>query len=167
MIPSLKMVGFVSLSTSFIFWGVVCSCGSVIALSVIIGLLLRVLYRTILYPEILTPLKKIPTPPGRSLLKGNNTPPSATSQAARLRYWSATVPNDGLIRYYQTGNQERLLVTSPKALSEILVSNAGDFVKPESLRQRLSYVTGNGLLLAEGEEHRVCHFYTLLLTSGH
>ncbi|RFU35065.1 hypothetical protein B7463_g1297, partial [Scytalidium lignicola] len=52
------------------------------------------------------------------------------------------------------GNQERLLVTSPEALKEILVSKTAHFVKPQSVKHRLSRVTGNGLLIVEGEEHK-------------
>ncbi|KAH8809409.1 cytochrome P450 monooxygenase [Xylogone sp. PMI_703] len=127
---------------------------SSILFTIATSLFLRILYTTILYPEFLTPLKKIPTPVDRSFLRGN-TGISKTYQLANFRHWSKTVPNSGLIRYYQPGNHERLLVTSQRALSEILVTNAHQFVKPQSARHRLWYITGNGLLLAEGEEHKV------------
>jgi hypothetical protein len=65
------------------------------------------------------------------------------------------VPNSGLLRVYLRGYQERLLVTSPKALSEILVSQAYSFTKPGSVKKRLSYITGNGLLVSDGENHKV------------
>lgn len=151
MTANVKMQEHLLSLTSLTPSGFVLTLGSVI----IIVLLLRALYTTILYPEIFTPLKKIPTPPGRSLLKGTKGPPSAQGQADTLRYWSTTVPNVGLIRYYGPGNEERLLVTSPKALSEILVANVNTFVKPEITKKRLVQITGNGMLLAEGEEHRV------------
>lgn len=54
------------------------------------------------------------------------------------------------------GNVERVMVIGPKALSEVLVSKVYDFPKSESLRIKLLRFTGNGLLLAEGDEHKVC-----------
>lgn len=53
------------------------------------------------------------------------------------------------------GNVERFLVTGRQALSEVLVSKVYDFPKSESLRIKLLRFTGNGLLLAEGDEHKV------------
>lgn len=51
-------------------------------------------------------------------------------------------------------NQERLLVTSPKALGEVLVTKNYDFQKPPLLRFGLGRIVGNGVLLAEGDEHK-------------
>lgn len=65
------------------------------------------------------------------------------------------MPNDDLLRYYLVGNLERVLCTSPKSLSEILVTKVYDFEKPELVRQSLRRITGDGILLAEGEEHKV------------
>lgn len=73
----------------------------------------------------------------------------------QMREWVKNLPNDGLIRYYIVGNLERVLLTSPKALSEMLVTNVYDFEKPEVVRNSLRRVTGEGILLAEGEEHKV------------
>lgn len=65
-----------------------------------------------------------------------------------------TVPNNGLIRYLGLLNQERILVTSPQALSEVLVTKNYDFVKPGFMRFGLGRILGIGILLAEGDEHR-------------
>ena len=75
-----------------------------------------------------------------------------------MRGWLDTVPNDGLLRYYITGSSERLTVTSLKALSEVLVLRAYDFAKTELVRNSLGRITGIGVLLAEGDEHKV-HIY--------
>ena len=73
----------------------------------------------------------------------------------QMRDWVRNLPNEGLIRYYIVGNLERVMLTSPKALSEMLVTNVYDFEKPEVVRDSLRRVTGEGILLAEGEEHKV------------
>ena len=65
-----------------------------------------------------------------------------------------TVPNQGIIRYYGLLNSERLLITSPKALGEVLVTRNYDFVKPTHLATGLGRLLGVGVLLAEGDEHR-------------
>jgi cytochrome P450 len=55
-------------------------------------------------------------------------------------------------------NMERLLITSPKALGEVLTSKSYNFIKPRQLRAGLGRILGVGILLAEGDEHRVCLF---------
>lgn len=71
------------------------------------------------------------------------------------RRWINEVPNDGLIRYLNVFNEERLLITSPKALAEVLVTKNYDFDKPAMIRDTLARLLGIGVLLAEGEEHKV------------
>ena len=53
-------------------------------------------------------------------------------------------------------NIERLLITSPKALGEVLTTNCYKFVRPKSIRIDLGRILGVGILTAEGDEHRVC-----------
>lgn len=66
-----------------------------------------------------------------------------------------TVPNDGVIRYLGMLNQERLLITSPQALSEVLVTKNYDFKKPRFVKFGLGRILGvEAILLAEGDEHR-------------
>lgn len=64
------------------------------------------------------------------------------------------VPNNRPIRYYISGNLERLLITSPDALSEVLVQRPYDFAKPDFVRKALSVFAGTGLPVAEGEDHK-------------
>lgn len=64
------------------------------------------------------------------------------------------VPNSGLIRYLSIFNSERVIVTSPKALGEVLTTRNYDFAKPFHLRAGLGKILGIGILLAEGDEHK-------------
>ena len=66
-----------------------------------------------------------------------------------------SIPNNGLIRYLGPFNQERLLLTSPKALAEVLVTKNYEFVKPKAIRFSIGRILGIGILLAEGDEHKV------------
>jgi len=69
--------------------------------------------------------------------------------------WINSIPNQGLIRYLGPFNQERIFVTSPKGLAEVLVTKNYEFIKPEHLRYSLGRLLGVGLLLAEGDEHKM------------
>ena len=66
-----------------------------------------------------------------------------------------SVPNDGVIRYLGLFNSERLMITSPKALGEVLVSKNYDFIKPGQIVRGIGRLLGIGVLLAEGEEHKI------------
>jgi hypothetical protein len=65
------------------------------------------------------------------------------------------VPNDGVLHYRWLFNEPRILVTNPKALGEVLVQRSYEFVKPSRLRAGLGRLLGVGILLAEGDEHKV------------
>jgi len=45
------------------------------------------------------------------------------------------------------------MVTTPKALAEVLTTKCYDFEKPEQLRWSLGRILGIGILFAEGDEH--------------
>ncbi|KAE8378088.1 hypothetical protein BDV26DRAFT_292567 [Aspergillus bertholletiae] len=56
---------------------------------------------------------------------------------------------------YVALSNERLLVTSPKGLSELLVHGAYDYTKTNLARLAIQLFTGNGLGFLDGEEHRI------------
>ncbi|KAL3250848.1 hypothetical protein ABHI18_010978 [Aspergillus niger] len=120
-----------------------------------VTIVLRVFYRLALYPVYFTPLKHIPTPPGRAWFTGNNDSFILVNPYERMRRWNQDIPNDGLIRFYLAGNLERMIATNPKVLSELLVQKVYDFEKPKIVRQSLGRITGeHGVLLVEGAEHK-------------
>lgn len=92
---------------------------------------------------------------GRRWLTGNSNSMFLQTPYEQMREWVKNVPNHGLIRYYIVGNMERVMLCSPKALSELLVTKVYDFEKPGLVRTDLQRVTGDGVLVAEGEEHKV------------
>ena len=69
--------------------------------------------------------------------------------------WTATIPNEGLLCYHDLFNVERVVPTSPKALAEVLVTKSQDFTKPNSIRKLLGAILGNGLLISEGDDHKM------------
>ncbi|KAK2798730.1 hypothetical protein FQN50_008768 [Emmonsiellopsis sp. PD_5] len=114
----------------------------------------RVVYRVVLYPIFFTPFKNIPMPPGRGLFTGHFAMLRKEPGGFCSRRWTQEIPNNGLIRYYFFSNFERLLVTTPKIFSEILVSKSYDFEKPMEVRASLEQALGDGILIAEGDVHR-------------
>ncbi|KAJ5755847.1 hypothetical protein N7533_005390 [Penicillium manginii] len=112
-------------------------------------------YQLTLYPAFFTPLKHIQTPRSRNWLRGNTKSIFLETPYQLVKEWAKEMPNQGLIRYYIVMNLERVVLTSPKALSELLVTKNYDFEKPKTVRQSLRRVVGDGVLLTEGDEHKL------------
>ncbi|KAL1601012.1 hypothetical protein SLS59_005680 [Nothophoma quercina] len=65
-----------------------------------------------------------------------------------------TTPNEGIIRTLGFFHTDRLIVTSPAALADVLVNKSYDFEKPPWSRAFLRKFLGDGLLMTEGDEHK-------------
>ncbi|KAJ5387872.1 hypothetical protein N7509_010413 [Penicillium cosmopolitanum] len=115
----------------------------------------KLIYQLTLYPAFFTPIKHIQTPGTRNWLRGNTKSVFLETPHELLKQWVKELPNQGLIRYYIVMNMERVILTSPKALSELLVTKNYDFEKPKTVRQSLRRVVGDGVLLTEGDEHKL------------
>lgn len=76
-------------------------------------------------------------------------------QGQPIRQWINQIPHHGLIRYLDFFNRERVVVVGSKALAEVLVHRAYDFVKPPQFVKGIGNILGVGLFLAEGDEHKV------------
>ncbi|KAF1952980.1 cytochrome P450 [Byssothecium circinans] len=114
----------------------------------------RFCWGTIVYPLFLSPLRGLPQPPGANLLLGHFGRIFKDPSGEPQRDWVDSVPNDGLLYYRWLFNEPRIMVTSPKAIGEVLVQRSYEFVKPHHLRNGLARLLGVGILLAEGDEHR-------------
>ena len=114
----------------------------------------RQLWYVTIYPAFLSPLRHLPTAPDGQFILGHTREVLSADSGMPMRKWSETVPNDGLIKYSMWGS-DRLLLTNPKVLGEVLVTKNYDFVKPYHFRSALGRILGVGLLLAEGDEHKL------------
>ncbi|KAJ2979469.1 hypothetical protein NUW58_g7191 [Xylaria curta] len=108
----------------------------------------------VLWPNFFSPLRSLPEPAGASWWNGHFKRILAEPSGVPMRDWVTTTPNDGILRYRGMGNSERVLVTGPRALSEVLVTKNYQFEKPAILRSGVGRILGIGVLLAEGDEHR-------------
>ncbi|KAK6865635.1 hypothetical protein PG995_002163 [Apiospora arundinis] len=119
------------------------------------GFLLWAVYTVLLYPNYFSPLRHLPSPPGGSFWNGHFNEINQSPTGIPMREWINTVPNNGLIRYGGIFNQERIMPTSPKALADVLVTRNYDFEKPSQIRKSIGRILGIGVLLAEGDQHKM------------
>ncbi|RKF55520.1 Cytochrome P450 monooxygenase FUM15 [Golovinomyces cichoracearum] len=112
------------------------------------------IWKVILYPKFFSPLRHFPSPKGASWWNGHYSAIAANPTGYPMIEWVNTVPNQGIIRYLGIFNSERLLITSPNALKEVLTTKSYDFKKPSRIFRALSRLLGVGLILAEGDEHK-------------
>ncbi|KAK4143272.1 cytochrome P450 [Dichotomopilus funicola] len=112
-------------------------------------------WAVILYPKFFSPLRGLPEPSGNSWFMGQFGKIRASPTGVPMLEWINSVPNDGLIRYLSLFNQEKLFMTSPKALAEVLVTKSYDFVRPGPVRFVLGRILGDSLLIAEGDVHKM------------
>ncbi|KAL1922062.1 uncharacterized protein VTP21DRAFT_10704 [Calcarisporiella thermophila] len=110
-------------------------------------------YSIFIYPFYFSPLRKLPTPPA------DNNPFTghliqALSKESQEQQLEWANEYGGFVRFFYPLNFERVLITDPKALQHILVKRAYEFVKPQRVRTYLGMGIGNGLLVAEGDDHR-------------
>ncbi|GAB7340866.1 hypothetical protein MBLNU457_7225t1 [Dothideomycetes sp. NU457] len=111
-------------------------------------------WRILLWPYFFSPLRHLPQPKGNSIFMGQFYRILKEPSGVPQREWMETIPNDGLIYYRSMFNSERVMVTSPKGLSEALSTKSYDLIKPKQLVQGIGRILGVGVLLAEGDEHK-------------
>lgn len=64
-------------------------------------------------------------------------------------------PNQGLLILGGFIGPDRLLITNASLLAELLVHRPYDFEKPSNSRSFMRHFLGDGLIFAEGDQHRV------------
>lgn len=72
-----------------------------------------------------------------------------------LQKWLEETPNDGLIRSFGFMNQERLLMTKPSPLNQVLQREAHKFVKLPWLAAVQRPAGVSGLVTSKGDLHKV------------
>lgn len=79
------------------------------------------------------------------------------------RKWVNETPNNGFIRFRTIWNTESIMITSPELLSEMLIAKCYNFEKRPFMAKIFTIILGNGVIFAEGTEHKV---YAVQLTAG-
>ncbi|EXJ92412.1 hypothetical protein A1O3_00963 [Capronia epimyces CBS 606.96] len=123
---------------------------------VILDLLLWVIYVVAIYPHFFSPLRHLPCPKGAHPILGHAKiqfqPPRGEAYLRFIK--DPAMSNHGLIRLKGIFNQDTVLLTNAKALAEVLVTRPYEFPKPDRHRDILRRTIGDGLVVAEGAQHR-------------
>lgn len=75
----------------------------------------------LIYPKFFSPLRHLPTPSDNDFFLGQTKSIFREAGGRPMRRWIETVPNEGLLTYSAYFRQ-RVLVTNPKTLAEVLVT---------------------------------------------
>ncbi|KEF54685.1 uncharacterized protein A1O9_09127 [Exophiala aquamarina CBS 119918] len=120
----------------------------------LLNFLLFALYRVFIYPNFTSPLRHLPTPKGAHPIFGHVASQFSIPRGGDYLRFTKEIHNDGLIRLKGFLNADQVLLTSTKALAEVLVSKSYEFTKPERSRNYLRQNIGDGLVVAEGDPHK-------------
>ncbi|KAL9708800.1 hypothetical protein Ac2012v2_007954 [Leucoagaricus gongylophorus] len=126
------------------------------------------IYRIIIYPLYISPLRHLPGPPLFNVSPWYNPLSWITApvkgQFPHIINGEAGIPQrawlkqyggeKGVIRVVGPLGIERLIFLSPEACERILVKDWTEYPRPEFMKDVLGMVTGYGLLTVEKNEHR-------------
>ncbi|KAI1619118.1 cytochrome P450 3A4 [Exophiala viscosa] len=114
-----------------------------------------VVYRTWIYPFLLSPLRYLPEPKGGLPIIGHMHLRVARPVGEEPLKWIQEHPDADLIRLRGFLNSEALCMIGPQAIAEVLVTKNYDFIKPPKAAGFLARVLGNGLVVVEGDVHKL------------
>lgn len=87
-------------------------------------------------------------------LQGRGSAFFRQSRGHNFVVWFSKTENDGVILLGGPFHKNRLALTNPRALADVLVHNTYDFEKPRQVRNFLRKVLGDGLIITEGDDHK-------------
>jgi hypothetical protein len=111
-------------------------------------------YKLMLYPFALSPLRHLPQGRGFRPLVGHALKLFGRPAGEPHLKMMKETDNDGIILTRGFFHEDRLIVTTPAALADVLVHKSYDMEKPPWTRAFLRKFLGDGLLVTEGEEHK-------------
>lgn len=115
---------------------------------------LIIIYRVLIYPFFVSPLRKIPGPPPGNLIIGHGMWQFSKPPGDKIREVMDTVPNDGLLYWRSFFNQPIVVPTQHETLKTVLSDNTYDYEKPQNFVGILRRILGDGLILVEGSVHK-------------
>ncbi|KAI0536583.1 cytochrome P450 3A5 [Xylaria digitata] len=112
-------------------------------------------HRVYIYPRFFSPLRRLPGPQGNNVIFGQELEKLRAESPIGLQLeWSRKWPDAPFIRYLSIAGREVLVVNSLAAHKAVLQTHVYSFVKSPLFARLVGEITGDGLLFAEGEEHR-------------
>jgi cytochrome P450 len=122
---------------------------SSLQLAVIFSAVLLLVYRFYIKPRS-NPIRLLPAPTQAPAHKRLLNEPNAD----QLAKWAHEINNEGFIRYYGILNVQKVLVTDPNIVHEILVKRPYSFIKPPPISKIIRSLLGNGIVVTEGDAHQ-------------
>ncbi|KAF2156400.1 putative P450 monooxygenase [Myriangium duriaei CBS 260.36] len=122
--------------------------------AITLNIVIYAIYSVAIWPFFFSPLRHLPNPGHGQFLLGYGSAMFQKPPGQHFLRWMRDIPNDGLIYFRGFLYRDRILITSPKILGEILVTKSYDFVKPKPVRDFLRQVLGDGLIVVEGDVHK-------------
>ncbi|KAF8466991.1 cytochrome P450 [Kalaharituber pfeilii] len=116
----------------------------------------RILYNVLLYPHIFSPIRGIPGPKPLTIWNGSYRLIYSNPTGEPQLKWLDEFSDEGLIRYLDFFNVERVMPTNTRVLQEVLVTKSYVFHKPELVQNTIAQILGaTGILFSEGEQHKI------------
>ena len=97
----------------------------------------------------------LPQSPDQSFLLGHARATWREPKGSAFLHWANTIKNNGLVYYAGFFRGPHVFLTTPEAIREVLINHPYDYVKPELGRKFLEQTIGKGLIVAEGNEHKL------------
>ncbi|OAQ32172.1 cytochrome P450, partial [Linnemannia elongata AG-77] len=119
-----------------------------------------VFYTTFLYPNYISPLRNIPGPPNISKHNKRNLPFlglffDVIRREAGVTFREWTEQYGGILCYKGLFNSQIIHLADPEAIHHVFNTHAYQYPKPDRVIRVMSSAIGAGLLLVEGDVHRV------------
>ncbi|KAH7083531.1 cytochrome P450 [Paraphoma chrysanthemicola] len=117
-------------------------------------------YISVIYPCFLSPLRRLARPKWYLLRIIQSRFIRRETQGQLLLEVAEETQNNGILRLGEIFN-ERLLLTDIHLISDLLVQHPYDFMKPDNTRDFMRHFLGDGLIIIEGERHKLLRKNTL------
>ncbi|KAI1839710.1 hypothetical protein JX266_014078 [Neoarthrinium moseri] len=118
-------------------------------------LVARLIYRILIYPGFVSPLRHLPGPKNNHYLLGQLVNQYRASTPTQLfQEWSSQWPDSPFIRFKGLANSDMLLVNTVEAHRQVLQTCGYDFQKPGFFARLVGEIAGTGLLFAEADDHK-------------
>ncbi|KAH9905500.1 cytochrome P450 [Xylariomycetidae sp. FL2044] len=111
-------------------------------------------FNIILWPKYFSPLRHLPEPTeGRSWWNGFGSKAFFGAKGELVSQWNRSLRHNGVFRYLDVLNFEKLAVTSPDMVAEVL-QRTQDFEQHSTMYLLAEPILGPGIVIVNGQEHK-------------
>ncbi|WPG99081.1 Hypothetical protein R9X50_00188900 [Acrodontium crateriforme] len=128
--------------------------GQHVAVSFMLYIVGSFVWTAFIYPRFISPLRHLPQPTQSHWLLGHRSWTHPTDMGIDGTKWVNEIPHHHFIRFLDYFNRDSLLVTSAEAIGEILTEKDDLFPRSVQSRYIFSRYVGDGIAIAEGDEHK-------------